>query len=99
MKKMVKIEFYPTEWERRCHWFEKQTTVIDPESIVQIENVVTNTLETKDGYQSYKALKPAKMALIRTTIAIGRGINGVDYETFWVTDKTYKKLMGLFEIV
>jgi len=99
MKRLVKIEFYPTEWEKCCHWLEKKETTIDPETIVQIEDVVENTLEAKSGYQDYKVLKSAKMALVRTTIAIGRGINGVDYKAFWVTEKTYKKLMGLFVIV
>jgi hypothetical protein len=99
MKKMVKIEFYPTEWEDRTHWLEKSETLIDPETIVQVEGIVTNTIEAKDGYRSYKAVKSAKMAFIRTTISIGRGINGVDFKGFWVTDKTYKKLMGLFEII
>ena len=99
MKRLVKIEFYPTEWEGRCHWLEKTGTIIDPETIVQIEDVVENNLEAKSGYQNYKVLKPAKMAMIRTTIAVGRGINGVDYKVFWVTEQTYKKLTGLFVIV
>lgn len=99
MKKMVKIEYFPTEWDDRTIWLDKSETLIDPETIVQVEGIVTNTIEAKDGYRSYKAVKSAKMAFIRTTISIGRGINGVDFKGFWVTDKTYKKLMGLFEII
>ena len=99
MKKMIRIEFYPTEWEDRAHWLEKSETIIDPETIVQVEGIVTNTIEAKNGYRSYKAVKSAKMARITTTISVGRGINGVDFKGFWVTDETYKKLMGLFEIV
>lgn len=99
MKQMMRIEFYPTVWDDKTHWLEKEETIIDPECIVRIDGIETKPVEVKDGYQSYRKVKDEKMALVYTTIAVGRGINGIDYKAFWVSAKTHKKLMGLFEII
>lgn len=99
LKKMVEIDYYPTSWEDGVHWSCAKTTIIDPNTIVRIDEGEIHTITKKEGYKNYTALKDVKMYPFYTSIAVGQGINGVDYEVFWVNEKTYKKVLENFEIV
>ena len=63
MKQMMRIEFYPTVWDDKTHWLEKEETIIDPECIVRIDGIETKPVEVKEGYQTYRKVKDERWLL------------------------------------
>ena len=107
IKKLTRIEFYRQVWDGREYRFKlnegdvPSSILIDPTTIVAMsDKPVTDQVFKYNSSSWDKTGTPTEMYHVQTTIAKGRGINGVDFEGFWVTKDTYKKLLKDFiEIV
>ena len=106
MKTMVRIEFYRTGWDGNNTKFfldegdKPSSCLIDVDAIQAIDDVpTTNEVYNHDSRYSSDKHVPTKMYFVRTSIGVGRGINGVDFKSFWVTEDTYKKLLTMVEVI
>lgn len=103
IKTMVRIEFYSLRWNgnrERFHLDEgdkPNSLLIDPETIVALGDraEVNEVLPNGCPHPSDRGT-PTRMFLLQTTIGQGRGINGVDFAKFWVTEETYNKILKDF---
>ena len=107
MKQLTRIEFYTRSWDGTQYRFKftkdggPSTTLIDPTTIVSMDDKPSTKMVFKHNAGSWdKVGTNTEMYYVQTTIAQGCGINGVDFQGFWVTKNTYEKLLKNFiEIV
>ena len=107
IQRLTRIEFYRQAWTGNEYRFKfnegdvPSSILIDPTTIVAMDDTPSTRPVFKYTAQSWdKVGEPTEMYHVQTTIAKGRGINGVDFVGFWVTKDTYKKLLKDFiEIV
>lgn len=107
MKQLTRIEFYPRSWDGTQYRFKfaedggPSTTLIDPTTIVAMDDKSSTKMVFKHDANSWdKVGTNTEMYYVQTTIAKGCGINGVDFQGYWVTKKTYKNILKKFvEIV
>lgn len=107
MKQLTRIEFFPRSWDGTQYRFKfaedggPSTTLIDPTTIVAMDDKPSIKTAFSHSANSWdKVGTDTEMYYIQTTIAQGRGINGVDFRGYWVTKKTYENILEKFvEIV
>ena len=107
MKQLTRIEFFPPSWDGTQYRFKfaedggPSTTLIDPTTIVAMDDKPSIKTVFNHGDNSWdKVGTDTEMYYIQTTIALRRGINGVDFRGYWVTKKTYENILEKFvEIV
>ena len=106
-KQLTRIEFYRNVWDGTQYRLKldengkPSTTLIDPTTIVSMDDTPSTKMVFKHDANSWdKVGTKTEMYYVQTTIAQGRGINGVDFQGFWVTKKTYENILEKFvEIV
>lgn len=94
MNKFVKIEFYNIEWSD--DWKTLKVTSEAKCSLVKLDCIVTIS-PTPVHAQCLN--NKIDLYYVKTNIASGRGINGIDYAGYYVTEDSCKKLMTLVEVV
>ena len=109
MKQLTRIEFFAQSWDGRQYRFKfaedggPNTTLIDPTTIVAMDDKPSTKVVFNHNANSWDRDKDGtktEMYYVQTTIAKGCGINGVDFQGYWVTKKTYENILEKFvEIV
>ena len=94
--KMIKIDCYDTRWSdslsapRLDITSQKKTLLINMDLIASV-----NPNSVRAISESSKFIK---LHYLNTQIAYGRGINGVDYHSYYVTEETYKRIIQNIEL-
>ena len=94
MNKFVKIEFYNTVWSD--DWKTLKVISEAKRSLVKLDCIVTIS---PTPLHAQCLNNKIDLYYVKTNIASGRGINGVDYAGYYVTEDSCKKLMTLVEAV
>lgn len=93
--KLIALTFYDTQWT--ADWKQLLIRSDAKRLLVNIEliaSVSPKPIEARDTVYGIKNLH-----YVKTMIPNGRGINGVDYSGYYVTEETYATLTDNIEIV
>ena len=94
--KMIKIDYYNTRWSDSLNTprlditSQKKTLLINMDLIASVSPDSVRAIS--------ESSKPIKLHYLNTQIAYGRGINGVDYNSYYVTEETYKRIIKNIEL-
>ena len=106
MNKFIKINYHSIMWKDGVRVAYKtnggaSTLILSLGSIKSIsEPVEFGLFESQDAAKGRGTpTERIKLRLVATDIAYGRGINGVDYEGYWVTEETFERLVSAIEVL
>lgn len=94
MNKFVKIDFYNTEWSD--DWKTLKVISAVKCSLVKLDCIVTIS---PNPVHAQCLNNKIDLYYVKTNIASGRGINGIDYAGYYVTEDSYKKLIARVEVL
>lgn len=92
--KLIKFTHYDTQWT--ADWKALMIRSEAKEVLVNLEFIVTvspNPVVACDGSTR------VNLHYVKTAIPNGRGINGVEYSSYYVTDETYQKIIENVEVI
>ena len=107
MSKFVTISYYPHFLYNNitvCYGDEDYLTPF--KTTLNIDSImsIADKPRTLDVYNSYKAKGTSmynhmNLHLIETNAGIGRGLNGIDFMFYFITEESYRKLMSVLDPV
>lgn len=91
--KFIKFTYYNTKWSSDLKTFLVCSNA--KEVFVNVKFIATISPKPIQGHAN-----PGEVDLyyVKTAIPNGRGINGVDYSSYYVTEETYHTLISQLEI-
>ena len=92
--KLIKFAHYDTQWS--SDWKDLLIQSEAKEVLVNLEFIVTVSPKPVTGHYGRK---PINLHYVKTAIPNGRGINGVDYSSYYVTTETYEKIIENVEVL
>ena len=98
--KMIEITYCSTKWSDTCRNGKYDLLIIEEnrKRLINIDCIVsmssTPVIVEKSG-----SFEKRELYYVGTNIAYGRGINGVDYESYYVTPDTYERLLNVIEVI
>ena len=92
--KLIKLACYDTQWTADCKDLMIRSEV--KEFLVNLELITTVSPRPVVGHSGRDCIN---LHYVKTSIPNGRGINGVDYSSYYVTEETYQKIIENVEVI
>lgn len=92
--KLIKITHYDTQWSS-----DYKDLMIHSEAkefFINLEFITTVSPRPVVGHSGRDCIN---LHYVKTSIPNGRGLNGVDYSSYYVTDETYQKIIENVEVI
>lgn len=90
--KLIKLTWYDIQWT--ADWKKLNIKSEPKHTYLNIDLLGSVSAEPT---AAYKGDATENLYFIRTLVARGCGINGVDYNSYYVTEETYKRIMTLID--
>ena len=99
--KMIEIIMYRnTKWSETKDYYGNYTlTITSPDKRKLLINMEFIASISPTPIVAHEGEKTHNVYFINTQIAYGRGINGIDYRGYYITEESYKNLMKNIEVL
>ena len=97
--KMIRLNYCKTHWTD-----DYKQLIIDEKDKSILVNIDLIAAVSPDEVRGYETDSSGRIFIrhlyyVRTAVPVGRGLNGVDYLSYYVTEETYKKIIENIECV